>query len=200
MRRIPALLLAAGLAAAPTSVVAGPSHDPDSTAQTVEKFEWSTSRGRLGVMVMGLTPELRTHFGAPADRGVLVAHVEPGTPAASAGVQVADVIVEVKDKKIDSAADVLAALENVHKGEHAKIELVRDGKTRTLDATLTNDAVMSDMAFPPWVREWMKPFDSDRSPFDGPSFFHDGQAGASTSANGPAWFEKLREMFTTPKH
>jgi S1-C subfamily serine protease len=88
MRRIPALLCVAGLATAPTSVAAGPSNDPWSTprAQTVEKFEWSTAKERLGVMVMGLTPDLRKHFGAPEDRGVLVAQVESGTPAATAGM------------------------------------------------------------------------------------------------------------------
>src|SRR6187549_31680 len=124
MRRIPALLCVAGLAAAPASAAAGPSSDPWSTAQTVEKFEWSTSKGRLGVMVMSLTPELRKHFGAPEDRGVLVAHVETGTPAASAGIEVGDVIVEVHGRKIDAAPDVLSALADVGKGEHAKIELV----------------------------------------------------------------------------
>jgi S1-C subfamily serine protease len=97
MRRFPALLCVAGLAAAPASAVAGPSNDPWSVTQsrTVEKFEWSTSKGRLGVMVMSLTPELRKHFGAPDDRGVLVAHVEPDTPAAKAGVEVGDVIAPI---------------------------------------------------------------------------------------------------------
>ena len=59
MRPIPALLCVAGLAAAPARVAAGPSSDPWSTAQTqtAERFEWSTAKGRLGVMVMGLTPE-----------------------------------------------------------------------------------------------------------------------------------------------
>jgi hypothetical protein len=52
MRRIPALLCVAGLATAPASVAAGPSNDHWSTTrpQTVERFEWSTAKGRLGVM------------------------------------------------------------------------------------------------------------------------------------------------------
>ena len=39
MRRFQALLIAAGLAATPASVVASPSNDPRSTPQTFEKFE-----------------------------------------------------------------------------------------------------------------------------------------------------------------
>ncbi len=57
MRRFHALLIAAGLAAMPASAAAGPSHDSWSTPQVFEKYELSTSRGRLGVMVMSLTAE-----------------------------------------------------------------------------------------------------------------------------------------------
>jgi len=207
MRRIPALLCVAGLAAAPASVAAGPSRDPWSTpqAQTVEKLEWSTAQGRLGVMVMGLTPELRKHFDAPEDRGVLVAHVDPGTPAATAGIEVGDVIVEVQGKKIDAAPDVLSALADVGKGERAKIELVRDGKSRTLEATLADHAMASTMWSPPWLHDldWMKPFDMHdafAAPFDEPKWFGDwlkpfDQATPDPSSNPmPRWLDKLREL------
>ena len=32
--------------------------------------EWLFGRGRIGIRVQPLTPELREHFGAPKDRGV----------------------------------------------------------------------------------------------------------------------------------
>jgi S1-C subfamily serine protease len=161
MRRFQALLIAAGLAATPASVVASPSNDSCSTPQTVERFDVSTSKGRLGVMVMSLTPELRKHFGAAEDRGVLVAHVEPGTPAAAAGITVGDLIVEVRGKAIDSASDVRSALADASKGQSATIQLVRDGKPRSLQATLADDPPANP--FDPkwsgwhWLREFMKP-------------------------------------------
>jgi S1-C subfamily serine protease len=143
MRRIPALLCVAGLATAPASVAAGPSSEHLSTtrSQTVENFEWSTAKGRLGVLVMGLTPELRKHFGASEQRGVLGAHVDPGTPAAAAGIEVGDVIVGVDGRNIEAASDVLSALADVGKREHASIEIVRDGKSRTLEATLADNGL-----------------------------------------------------------
>jgi len=63
MRRIPALLFVAGLAAAPASVAAGPSSSPSSPAQAqaVEQF----AKTGVGAMLMGLTHELREHLGAP---------------------------------------------------------------------------------------------------------------------------------------
>lgn len=206
MRRIPALLCVAGLATAPASVAAEPSNDPWSTPrlQTVEKVEWSTAKGRLGVMVMGLTPELRKHFGAPEDRGVLVAHVKSGTPGAAAGIAVGDVIVEVHGQKIDGAPDVLSALADVGKGEHAKIELVRDGASRTLDATLADDGHASMMWSPPWLRDWTKPFDTRdafAAPFDEPSWFRDwlkplDQAKSDKDPTvGSSFVETLRELF-----
>jgi S1-C subfamily serine protease len=161
MRRFQALLIAAGLAAVPARAVAGPSSENGSTPQTFEKFEFSTSKGRLGVMVMSLTPELRKHFGAAEDRGVLVAHVEPGTPAAAAGIAVGDIIVEVGGKPIDGASDILSALADVRKGRSASVQLVRDGKPRSVQATLSDDPAPA--AFAPtwsggmrWLQELMK--------------------------------------------
>src|SRR4051812_35021876 len=143
MRRFKALLIASLLAAAPASAVAGPSNDPGSGSQTIE---WSTTKGRLGVMVMSLTPELRKHFGAADDRGVLVAHIEPGSPAAMAGIAVGDVIVEVRGQKIEEAPDVRSALASVN-GPTVAVDIVRDGKPRSIQVTL--DSKRSVLSEPP---------------------------------------------------
>ena len=42
-------------------------------------------RGYLGVQLVEMTPDLRTHFGAPADAGVFIGKVEKDSPAAKAG-------------------------------------------------------------------------------------------------------------------
>ncbi|MEZ4364224.1 MAG: PDZ domain-containing protein [Kofleriaceae bacterium] len=204
MRLIPALLCVAGLAAAPVSAVAGPSADASTRSQLSERVEWSTARGRLGVLVIGLTPELRKHFGAPEDRGVLVARVEPSTPAAAAGVEVGDVIVKVHGEKIDAAPDVLSALTGVGAGESTKIELVRDGQARALDAKLTNPG-LTDTSWPPrWLRGWGTPPGSHRAfapPFDKLPWFpewlrpHERAKAEHDSPEAPPFFERLRELF-----
>ena len=148
MRRFKALLIAAGLAAAPASVAAHPSpQDP----ATYEKFEWSTSKGRLGVLVMSLTPELRKHFGTSEDRGVMVARVEPLSPAALAGIKPGDVLIEVKGRTISDAGDVLSALADVPKDQTVSIKLVRDGKTLDLSAKMTSDTLS-------WLHDLFKQF------------------------------------------
>jgi S1-C subfamily serine protease len=153
MRRIHALLMTAGLVAAPASVAAKPDQ-PSSDSATFEKLEWSTNRGRLGVVVMSLSPELRTYFGSLDQTGVLVARVEPGSPAARAGIAVGDVIVNVRGTKIDDASDVIAAIASADKDQRVSVKVLRDHKPLTVDVTLGSSAT-SLLAWPPmnWLRD-----------------------------------------------
>jgi membrane-associated protease RseP (regulator of RpoE activity) len=135
---------------------------------------------------------------------VIVAHVDPATPAAKAGIEVGDVIVDVRGRRIDSAADVLSAIEDVGKGEHVKITLVRDRASRSLDATLTNNGTTNARWSPPWLLDWMKPFDSHQrfsTPFEEPPWFrhwlrpHDQTKTDTDSEMASSWLRKLRELF-----
>jgi membrane-associated protease RseP (regulator of RpoE activity) len=157
--------------AAPTSAVAGP--DDTKTDGWTETFEWSMSSGRarLGVMAIGLTPELRKHFGAPEGKGVLIGRVEPGSAAATAGLAVGDVLIEVKGTAVDSAADVLAALESSKKHDTVTLQVIRDRKPLALKAKLVNDpgpgpASMLRDQWPSWIRKW---FDAVPTPPKAPS-------------------------------
>lgn len=152
MRRMSTLLLAAGLAAMPSMASAS---EPCRDSHT-ESFEMmSMGKGRLGVLVMSLTPELRKHYGAD-DRGVLVARVESGSPAAAAGIQPGDVITDAGGHSIDQASDLLSAVSNVEKGKTLDVKVVRDHKTLTLNAKLTSDPV-GFMDFD-WIRDMSRWF------------------------------------------
>lgn len=163
MRKLSACLVAAVLSAAPVAF-AGPQNDqPSADPWTHEEtFEWmSSSQGaRLGVMVMSLTPELRAYFGAPNDKGVLVARVEPGSSAAKAGIKVGDVIVGVKGESVDEATDVISALAETKQGDKAHVDLVRDKKQMGLDATISASKASSISERPEWIRKVFPWFDS----------------------------------------
>ena len=190
MRRFHALLIVAGLAAMPASAAAGPFFQDVCSQPGLEQHsEWHEMKGRLGVTVLGLTPELRSYFGAAQDRGILVGHIEPGAPARVAGVAVGDVIVAVRGQAVASANDVVSALASVTKGQSVAIEVVRDRKTTLLQATLADDAppLMTNSPWstvPDWLREMMKPFVPSNDAWSGldPQWSHDRLQPSTTSA------------------
>jgi membrane-associated protease RseP (regulator of RpoE activity) len=90
-------------------------------------FVWkSMGRGYIGIQVLGLTPELRVHFGAPEDAGVLVARVDEGSPAAAAGIQVGDVLTAVDGKPIAGPQILALEIREKKTGETVNVDLLRD--------------------------------------------------------------------------
>lgn len=139
MRMLAAALVAAAATLAPLTAAAGPAPRPDPwSAKYSESVSWSFGRGRLGIEVMSLTPELRSFFSAPPDRGLLVAQVDPGSPAARAGVAVGDVLVSVRGHEVRASSDVLAALGDAPTGSKIELGVVRDHKPLTLSASLAD--------------------------------------------------------------
>jgi S1-C subfamily serine protease len=110
---------------------------PQQTVQ-VEAFEWSTGQGRLGLMLMGLTPQLRSYFGAPNNSGLLVAQVAPNSPAARAGVRVGDVITQVDSQNVQSADDIVNATSSgaTASANNVQIHVIRNHQSMNLQAKL----------------------------------------------------------------
>jgi serine protease Do len=94
----------------------------------------SVTRGWLGVVIQRITPELSEHLELESERGALVSRVLPGGPAAEAGIERGDVIVEFNGKPVEDWNDLprMVAATPVD----AKVELVvlREGKRKTLEA------------------------------------------------------------------
>lgn len=64
----------------------------------------------LGMTVEPITAELKAKYDLPRSRGVVVTSVEPGGPAAAAGISEGAVILQVGNKRINSIADYKAAI------------------------------------------------------------------------------------------
>ena len=87
-----------------------------------------SGRGRLGVAVANLTPDLRQQLQLPERvKGVAVEEVRPGSAADDAGIQQGDIILEVNRHKVQSASDVQQALANVKKGDDALLLVFSGG-------------------------------------------------------------------------
>ena len=94
------------------------------------------SRGFIGVTLVEITPELRAHYGAPKEAGVVVSGVEADTPAGKAGIQVGDVITSVDGNRVRWTGDVSRAVREKKAGETVEIEIVRDRAPRKVTVTV----------------------------------------------------------------
>ncbi|MBT8101141.1 MAG: DegQ family serine endoprotease, partial [Gammaproteobacteria bacterium] len=93
-------------------------------------------RGLLGVSIQTIDPEIAKAIDSTVDSGALIALVEPGSAAESAGLRVDDIIIEVNDKKISGASELRNTIGLMGSGEKVEITYVRDGKERSTTATL----------------------------------------------------------------
>jgi serine protease Do len=97
---------------------------------------FSFSRGRLGVSVQSITPELAEYFGAK-NGGALVSSVSKESAAAKAGVKAGDVITSINGKHVEDSDDLARELGDAN-GE-TTIVLLRDKREMTLKAVIEGD-------------------------------------------------------------
>ncbi len=114
-------------------------------------------RGYLGVVPQDITRDLAEAAGLDGTRGVLIASVEGETPAADAGLQAGDVVVELNGVEIDDASHFRRVVAEVGPGERAKMKIVRAGETRNVTATLVErpDVASADEEIPDEQETWL---------------------------------------------
>lgn len=77
-----------------------------------------SGKAKLGLGLQTLTPQMAERFGLRAEGGVLIASVKPGSPAADAGLQRGDVILEVDRRPVRTADDASKSLGADRAGGH----------------------------------------------------------------------------------
>jgi C-terminal processing protease CtpA/Prc len=165
MRSRIALITMVGLLGAVGIAAAGPGPKPTPrTPDSDVHITMVAGKGRLGVAVLQISADLRAHFGAPADRGVLVDSIRADSVAAKAGLRPGDVIVELDGAPVDSATDMLGAMSDRKKGDTIPIVIFRNGQRSELRATLADDPGPAL----PQVQRWTPSFDDEDFPM--PSF------------------------------
>ena len=104
------------------------------------------SRPFMGIRFVSITRQLADDQKLPVRSGALVGGrddqgnpttgVEPGTPAAKAGIKDGDIIVSVNGKPIDAEHPLDATLAQSSPGDTVKVDLLRGGKHMLIDVTL----------------------------------------------------------------
>lgn len=93
-------------------------------------------RAQLGVGLQNLDSLWADRLGLKNESGALIAQVFPNTPASRAGLKPYDVVTRFNGNKIEDSSDLAKAVAQAKVGAKVKMEIFRDGKTKTLVAQM----------------------------------------------------------------
>lgn len=145
------VLLAAVLGSAPLAA-AGDGDDERRTVRAVRVLDCDDGDdcpqiihlghqgGYLGVELTRLSPELRAHFGAAEDAGVLISTVTAESPAARAGLRVGDVITAIDGEPVRSTGQLSRLIRGKAAEAPVDIEVIRDRRAQVMRAIIERRA------------------------------------------------------------
>ena len=101
---------------------------PSNTAATIIddlKDDGLVARGWLGVRIQPVSDEIAEGFGLDKAKGALVASVEPGSPAADAGLEAGDIVLAWDGKAVERFKDLSRLVAATEAGREVKAEVWR---------------------------------------------------------------------------
>ncbi|MEX2046167.1 MAG: trypsin-like peptidase domain-containing protein [Chloroflexota bacterium] len=93
-------------------------------------------RAYMGISYAPLSPRGAVALGLPAAAGIQITSIEPGAPAAQAGLRAGDVITKVNDQQIDQQHPLQLELMKYRAGDRVRLEVVRGTQTAVIELTL----------------------------------------------------------------
>lgn len=94
-------------------------------------------RGFLGVRVVELSDDMRSHIGDRALEGVVVTEVVASSPAESAGIVPGDVITDFATRQVRSVSSLLETVGKTKPGDVVTVTYIRDSKQLTSDVRIS---------------------------------------------------------------
>ena len=94
------------------------------------------TRGWLGVSIQRVTPDIAQALGLEKNQGALVSSIVEGSPAAQAGVQAGDVIVEFAGERIDDSSKLPAIVARTPVGQSVNMTVLRDKQRMPLSVKI----------------------------------------------------------------
>jgi serine protease Do len=127
--------LAALLSTTDASAQAGPPPDSGRAATAIRQLAQLTTaspRGWIGVKIQSVTEEVASALGLARASGALVAEVEPGGPAANAGLRAGDVILKLDAHNIADYRDLPPVVASAEVGRTVGLVVLRNGREQTI--------------------------------------------------------------------
>jgi len=136
LNRRAAWVLAAALAVTGAVDASAKEKSKASKATPDKATQEKSESGYLGVYMQDLTEDVRKGLDIDAKQGVLVSGISDDSPADKAGIEEGDVIVSFGGKDVESPDDLREVVSDFEPGAEAKVELIRDGKEKTVVVTV----------------------------------------------------------------
>ncbi len=95
-------------------------------------------RALLGITILDVNAELAEEKDLPVLTGVLIDRVNAGGAADDAGLESGDVIIEINGMEINNISNLQEQVAINRPGDKILVTYIRDGKTKTVNATLKN--------------------------------------------------------------
>jgi 2-alkenal reductase len=104
----------------------------------------------IGVSFIPIDPTLATRYNLPADSGIYVTDLAPGSPAATSGLQVDDIITAIDGEEITLEQSLADILFDYAPGDTVSLTVVRNGSEVSIDLTLEQapEALLEQCAVP----------------------------------------------------
>lgn len=95
-------------------------------------------RALLGITILDVNAEIAKERDLPVLTGVIIDRVNDGSSAADAGLESGDVIIEINGVEIKNVSNLQEQVAINRPGDKILVKYIRDGKTKTANATLKN--------------------------------------------------------------
>ncbi len=93
-------------------------------------------RGYLGVSIQAVNPDMAKAFGLSQGGGALIGDVTPDSPAAKAGLQRGDIVLQLNGTPVTGSDDLSLRVAEMAPGSVAHLQIYRNGKTQNVNVTL----------------------------------------------------------------
>jgi S1-C subfamily serine protease len=90
----------------------------------------------LGILGVGVNPQISQYYGLPVDKGILVTRVFPNSPAAGAEIAPGDMILAADKKELNDMDELSKEVRNKKVGDEIDILVMRGPMKREVDITL----------------------------------------------------------------
>ncbi len=106
-------------------------------ANGIENDSRKVSGSILGVHVSEVEPALVAHLDLELGIGLVVEHVDPGSPADEYGLQKFDILTEIEGQILVNPNQLSSLIRAYPTGEDLRVGLIRHGKTKALTVQLS---------------------------------------------------------------